>query len=257
LILLLLEKNLLYTPMNLRVNRIIAFLALFLLPASLNAQFTYLDVTLGNSFMNVYKSENKSLKSKYDQTNLQINGLMRLRRNLGVGITVSVPIREGGRYYLLTDQSSGLSKYSSESKNIDLKYYFKESVKIAFNGRIYFGVKNNYYVDGRISMFSTTENLSFNMFGDTYTEKNKFSQLAPGFSVGLTPHIGENMYMNLNLAWDFYKYKDHGFKNGNSGSPDVYTIPKAYYSSDLIRFKSPVSDKALSFSFNVGLGYRF
>lgn len=243
--------------MNLRVNRIIALFSLFLLPASLYAQFTYLDVTLGNSFMNVYKSKNNSSKSKYNQTNLQVNGLWRFKRNLGVGMTVSVPIRQGGSYNLLTDQSSDLTKYSAESKNIDLKYYFKESLKIAFNGRIYFGVKNNYYVDGRISIFSTTENLSFNLPNKSYRENNKFSQLAPGFSVGLTPHIGENMYMSLSLAWDFYKYKDHGFKNGNSGSPDVYTIPKAYYSSDMMRFKSPVSDKALSFSFNIGLGYRF
>ncbi|MDD2982135.1 MAG: hypothetical protein PHQ74_01990 [Crocinitomicaceae bacterium] len=240
--------------MNHRANLLIALIALFFLPTSLHAQFTYVDVTLGNSFMNVYKSGSK--KSKYDQTNLQINGLWRFRRNFGVGITASVPIREGGRYYLLTNQSSGLTKHSYDLKGLDLKYYFSESMKIAFNGRIYFGVKNNYYVDGRISMFSTTENLSFIMGGKTYTENNKFNQLAPGFSVGLNPHIGENMYFNLNLAWDFYKYKNHGFKNGNSGIPEAYILPNGSF-SELMAFKSPVSDKALSFSFNIGLGYRF
>jgi hypothetical protein len=243
--------------MNFRVNRITTILAIIFLPASLFAQFTYLDVTLGNSFMNVYKSENKSFKSKYIQTNLQVNGLWRFKRNFGIGVTASVPIREGGRFYLLTDPINGLEKYDKDAKNIDLNYYFSESLKIAFNGRIYFGVKNNYYVDGRISMFSTTENLSFNMFGNTYIEKNKFNQLAPGFSVGLTPHIGENMYMNLNLAWDFYTYKDHGFKNGNSGNPNEYVIPSASSSSSVIKFRSPVSGKALAFSFNVGLGYKF
>ncbi|MDD2982136.1 MAG: hypothetical protein PHQ74_01995 [Crocinitomicaceae bacterium] len=243
--------------MTLRANLIITALVLIILPIPLQAQFTYLDISLGNRFTNI--SGDKNFKTKYDQTNIQINGLWRFKRYFGIGATASVPVREGGTYRLKVARKYQpiVIPHSYGQSNLDFKYYFTESTKVAFNGRIYGGIKGNFYLDGRISMFSMTENLSFTNLGKKYSETNKFSQIAPGFSVGLNPHLGKYLHMNLNLSWDFYTYKDIGFKNGNTSKKDTYYIESAESNIGSFKFKSQVIEKATTFSFNFGLGYKF
>lgn len=239
--------------MKYRLNRIITDLTLIILPVSLQAQFTYVDASLGNRFATI--SENV-YKTQYYQTNVHVNGLWRFSRHFGVGMTVSMPIYEGGRYSIQTTTSDKrIVRSDRVIRGAAFKYYFTESTKFAFNGRIYGGVKGSFYLDGRISIFSMSENLSFNNVGNTYGEIKKFSQLAPGFSIGMNPHLGKNLYMNLNLSWDFYKFKDVGFSNGNTVKKDTYY----FYSDDnqSFSFKSQVLDKATAFSINFGLGYKF
>lgn len=243
--------------MNFRVNRVITALAIIILPLTLQAQFTYLDVSLGNRFTKISSSGDVSNKTQYNQTNVQINGLWRFKRHFGAGITASIPIYEGGKFGIKTTDGEVKLKGNYLLKNSLFKYYFTESTKIAFNGRIYAGIKGNFYLDGRISMFSMTENLSFTNLGKKYSETNKFSQIAPGFSVGLNPHLGKYLHMNLNLSWDFYTYKDIGFKNGNTSKKDTYYIESAESNIGSFKFKSQVIEKATTFSFNFGLGYKF
>lgn len=241
--------------MTLRANLIITALVLIILPIPLQAQFTYLDISLGNRFTNI--SGDKNFKTKYDQTNIQINGLWRFKRYFGIGATASVPVREGGTYRLKVARKYQpiVIPHSYGQSNLDFKYYFTESTKVAFNGRIYGGIKGNFYLDGRISIFSITENLAFTNLDQNYSETNKFNQFAPGFSIGMNPHLGKYLYMNLNLSWDFYKYNDRGFKNGNTVEKDAYYvfIPNDYSYT----LKTQVPEKGLVFSFNFGLGYRF
>jgi hypothetical protein len=241
--------------MNFRLNRIIVVLALIILPVTLQAQFTYLDVSLGNRFTTISKTDNDSYKTQHYQTNVQINGLWRFKRHFGAGITASIPVYEGGKYAIQTTGANIIVFGNYAIRNTLFKYYFTESTKVALNGRIYGGIKGNFYLDGRISIFSMTENVSFTNLGSNYGETNKFSQFAPGFSIGMNPHFGKNLYMNLNLSWDFYKYKDIGFRNGNTLEKDTYFI----YAPDnySFKFKSQVIEKATAFSINFGLGYKF
>ena len=130
---------------------------------------------------------------------------------------------------------------------------FKESAKVSVNGRLYGGIKGNFYLDGRISMFSITEYLFSYFPGNSYSEENKFKQIAPGFSIGMQPHLGKNVTMNINMGWDFYKFKDTGFKN--AGPSEKYLVPTEFYEQNY--FKSQLPDKQRAFSINIGFGYFF
>ncbi len=240
--------------MNLHKSQLIVLLAVLFLPAVSFSQFTYLDISLGNKFMKM--SEGKSYRAnKYNQTNLQLNGLWRFRRHFGVGASASIPIRHGGKFNLSTSNGSYINKYSQGSSSVTYDYFYKESARFAINGRIYGGIKANFYFDGRISFFTYREYLTYIKPAPGKTlEENSFKQIAPGFSVGMQPHLGRNLYLNFNLSWDFYSFKNVGFKNGLVDNPDTYPVVEY---SNVIYFKSEMPAKTTAFSFNFGLGYFF
>ena len=237
-----------------RKFRYIIIIALILSPISVYSQFTYIDISVGNKFMKFSKQRFESYRSKYNQTNIHVNGLWRFKRHFGIGMTASIPVRQGGKYLIIGENGHGLNKYEIDPTKLNFNYYFKESAKVSFNGRLYGGVKGNFYLDGRISFFSFTEHLMSNYPGLTYSEENKFKQIAPGFSIGMQPHLGKNITMNINMGWDFYKFKDVGFKN--AGPTESYLAP-IYQSYDSTFFKSQLPDKKAAFSINIGLGYFF
>ncbi len=242
--------------MNFRESHLIVLLATLFLPAVLFSQFTYLDISLGNKLMNIHKSKNNSYKTKHSQTDIQINGLWRFKRHFGVGASVSVPVRKSGNFNLQTSDGDFLNKYNQAQSPVEYDYYFKESAKFAVNGRIYAGIKANLYFDGRISFFNFKEYLILERpLPVEVLEENSFKQIAPGFSVGMRPHVGRKLFLNFNLAFDFYTFKDTGFKNGLVNGV-VGEYPTVKY-SEVHYFKSQMPDKKTAVSFNFGLGYFF
>lgn len=237
--------------MNLQKKQLVILLSFLIFPVVIFSQFTYLDISVGNKFMKISKQKH-SYTNRYNQTNIHVNGLWRFTRQFGIGATASIPIRQGGKYNIQAEDHNTISKIDMEHYGIPLDYFFRESAKFSINGRIYAGIKRNFYVDGRISMFSFTENLTVNAKS---LEKNTFKQVAPGFSIGMQPHLSEKLFMNLNMSFDFYKFKDIGFKNGNKlNNPDTYGIP-VY--TNMVYFKSQVPEKKMAFSANLGFGYFF
>lgn len=243
--------------MNLRKfrNIIIITISIVLSPISLYSQFTYIDVSLGNKIMKVSNQKVGRYINNYVQTNIHVNGLWRFKRHLGIGITASIPIRNGGKYMIITESGSKVNKYDINTSKYSWDYFYTESAKVAFNGRLYAGTKANFYVDGRISIFSFTEHLTLERATIEELEKNVFKQVIPGFSVGLQPSLSKNIFLNINLSWDFYKFKDVGFKNGSGPSSDTYYTPYSQY--EMLAFKSQIPEKKLGFSANVGVGYFF
>ena len=240
--------------MNSQKSQLIAIMAFLFLPTLLFSQFTYIDVSVGNRFMKMSQSQVRKITSTYNQTNIHVNGLWRIRRHFGVGVTASVPLRQGGKYRLTSFNGSAVTKYTIPS-DIDFDYHFNESAKVAFNGRLYGGIKGNFYLDGRISIFSMTEHLNVKYYGYSLLENNVFKQIAPGFSVGMQPHFGKKVFMNVNMSWDFYTFKGTGFKNGNYNTNESYYVDIP--DGDSFSFYSAVPDKKSVFSINLGLGYFF
>ncbi len=237
-----------------RIHRYIIIVAFLSLPCALFSQFTYLDVSIGNKFMKI-SNRKEGYGNRYNQTNIHVNGLWRFRRHLGVGMTASIPVRQGGKFNILIDKGFTLNQYDMNNSSRQWNYFFTESSKFSLNGRIYGGIKGNFYIDGRISFFSFTENLTINTNSLNVLEKNTFNQMAPGFSIGMQPHLGKKVFMNLNLSWDFYRFKDIGFKNGNGATPEIYDA--LISNSTIVSFKSQFPDKKAAFSANIGLGYFF
>ena len=220
------------------------------------SQFTYIDVSVGNRFMTIAETKDMNTRSRYNQTNIQVNGLWRFMRNFGVGVSASIPVRQGGKYYINTVDASFFHAGFFNSVS-DFDYHFEESAKVAFNGRLYGGTKGNFYVDARMSIFTFREVLKIDISSYEYvfpvkvSERNEFRQFAPGFSVGMNPHLSKNIFMNLNVGFDFYRFENVGFKK--AGISETYTI-QSYHS---VNFKSQLPDKRYAFSANIGLGYFF
>ena len=233
-------------------HRYLLILVLFLAPIPLYSQFTYIDVSIGNRFMKIAKEKHTYYSTIYNQTNIHVNGLWRFNTYFGVGITASIPIRQGGTYWIIDENEQVLSTSDLQNAVLHLDYYFKESMKVSVNGRIYSGTKENFYLDGRISFLNFNEYLTSFYYTTNYIEENKFRQIAPGFSIGVQPHLTKNLSMNLNIGLDFYKFKEVGF--GSTGS-DAFLIHFDAYKTTYI--KSQLPDKSIAFSANIGVGYFF
>ena len=202
--------------------------------------------------MKISRAKSNITASTYNQTNIHVNALWRFKRHFGIGATASLPLRQGGKFDIQAEDHNTLNENTFQQLGIPLDYFFDESAKVSVNGRIYGGIKGNFYLDGRISMFSFRENLTLNTSQEL--EKNTFKQVAPGFSIGMQPHLNRNLFMNLNMSFDFYQFKDTGFKNGSGVNSDAYGV--SMY-SDIVYFKSQMPEKKMAFSANIGFGYFF
>lgn len=225
-------------------------------PFSSSAQFTYIDLTVGNRFMTLAPQKEDNYRTRYNQTNIQVNGVWRIKRNLGVGMTASIPVRQGGKAYITTADNDIFNAEAFFSPT-QFDYHFQESAKVAFNGRLYGGIRGSFYLDARVSIFTFSEHLMINVnSGGAYSslstkEINKYKQVAPGFSVGMNPHLSKNVYMNLNMSWDFYKFKDAAFSK--AGPTETYN----FYSYKHVALKTQLPEKRYAFAVNFGLGYFF
>lgn len=257
------------------------FILFILLPGSSIAQFMYLDVGLSQSKLKLNKIGVFGKQTKLNTTGLQVGGLWRFNRFLGVGIDVGIPIAQKSTFTFYGSKTDPFSPafsdfnkgYSSSRYWVyDLDYSLKQSVKLGLVGRVFFAGTSNLFVDLKFSTLKIKESLILNRMakaaivdynyydesrpaveGLAINEKKEELSIIPGFAIGWQPHLGERFFMNMNLGFDFYIFK----KNPSFS----YVIPYDYDSYQKREYHVNIASQAvgtkLVFSGNLRFGMFF
>jgi hypothetical protein len=252
----------------------LAFFTLFCAPA-FHAQFTYIEVGVNNT--NVIYGTNlvNSFRTDYHGLSLRLNAISRITRNIGIGGEVSIPLLQGNSFSFrnsrtLTDGE--FTSFETAQTNIyspqEFDYKFKNSIVGTFLGRFYFSTKLNPYLDIKFSYLNVTELFVFkrayipsiDQFGQVvpgipesdlkYEKIHKL--IVPGFTMGLQPHLNDNLFFNLNLGMDFYRFESGGFSY-----PIIYSQDQLNYSDKIVVLESMARNTKIGVSINLGFGYFF
>lgn len=255
------------------------YFLLFFIPLSSSAQFTYVDLGITQSKILMAGKSLYSKQTRVHVTEFNLGGLVRFRRHLGIGLDLGIPIAQksaysfrGGRYE--DNLSTGIVE--DRYKPQEFEYTIRQSAKLKLIGRVYFGVKSNWFLDLRVSALKLKSNLvleraaqeEFNNGNFSYFrpaleavsihEKQDDLFIIPGLAIGFQPHLGERFFMNFNLGFDFYTFKGDGFS---------YSVPwETYYSNQqgveslierVATITSPPAATKLSLSGNIRFGMFF
>lgn len=258
---------------------------LWLIPNSVIAQFTYIDVGFSQSNLTLNADRKNSVRqvTTLNTTQFHIGGLWRFNRFFGVAIDAGIPIAQKSKFTLkfaeATSPTISVSgNYFDNSTEFRYKpysfdYTFKQSIQIGFIGRAFFGATNA-FIDVRISTLKLKENFVFQRMqhqaintgysseyrpfvkAENINEKHEKLVIIPGFAVGWQPNLGERFFMNFNLAYDFYMLNKSSFS---------HIVPYRYsynssgssYAEYYVKLESQVTKTKLAITGSVRFGMFF
>jgi len=277
--------------------RILCFVFIFVgISTTTYGQFTYLEGGFG---LNTYKSNKSILITstpyvKYTNLDLHLAANFRIVRFFGIGVQVGIPVYQKSKFDFNRSERvdyyhniihgvsfPGFEYVDAKFKPKEYNYELKQSASVAISGRFYVDKFINSYIDVRLSIFNLSENFTFVrdsiqggvaydnggqpiwMIGEpawNVHDKINRLQIIPGFSIGASPRIWKNLFVNINVglniflmkkaSFDYYipyEYQINYISNGNSTALFNY-----------LHMRSPLAEKVkAAFNMNFGIGYVF
>lgn len=265
--------------MKIKNSIIYLLLLIWLNPFNASAQFTYYDVGVTQAKVLIIGKSLHDTQTKILATELHVGGLWRFARNFGVGLDLGIPMIQKSKFSYRDDyyrDNFRLGNLEERYKPQEFDYTFKQSPRLALIGRIYFGIRSNWFLDARLSASKIKSKLDVERIAQVEVNPGNLSYyrpalealsihekqddffIIPGFALGFQPHIGERFFMNFNLGFDFYTFKESKFS---------YDIPwSVYYSSNgvtesvverVLTVASPPAETKLSISASIRFGMFF
>lgn len=241
---------------------------MLVMPFFCEAQFGYLGGGVGFRTTTFYKEpEIFGEKTKYVPLTLEVSGMYRPLRFLGVGATVSFPVYQSSEYSLGNTEGSGgyrfegfgTSAYGSlaypEFIPQKFEYTFEQSIAFTLKARLYAVQTAGIYFDIRFTTLSLTETFIMERASrdptvqENYNNTENIRLFMPGLAMGIQNHISQKIYIDFSANFDFMNVRNVGFAHTvsykNSGSVKYVT------------FKDQVGGKHSSFGLQLSLGYVF
>ncbi|MDD2982133.1 MAG: hypothetical protein PHQ74_01980 [Crocinitomicaceae bacterium] len=251
----------------------------WIIPYNGVAQFTYFDVGITQAKVLIMGKSLKDTQTKILSTEFHVGGLWRFARNFGVGLDAGIPMTQKSKvdyrdaYYR---NNFVLGNLEERYKPQKFDYSFEQSARLALIGRIYFGVNYNWFLDARLSTVKLKSNFEMERIaqeaenpGSNYSyrpaivavsihEKHDQLLIVPGFAIGFQPHLGKRFFMNFNVGFDFYTFKENNFSHAIPWSA-YYSLYGVYESviERVITFTSPPAETKMSLSASVKFGMFF
>ncbi len=212
-------------------------------PISGITQFTYFGFGLSQSNLTVNANRMTSVKqaTALNTTQFHLGGLWRFNKFAGVGLDVGIPIFQKSKYAMKffdgeSPHSTNYGWYFDESTEYrympqQMDYTFKQSAQLKLIGRVFVGGSANVFVDLGVSALKFHERFVFERMAhkvinsnsasnyrpavkaESIHEKHEQFLIVPGFAIGWQPHIKDRFFMNINLAYDFYMFKEENFSH--------------------------------------------
>ncbi len=235
-----------------------------------NSQFSYYGVGVALRSTTFHKPEiSPGEKTKTKTTVFQVNGLYRPLRFLGLGATLSIPIKQSSTFSFSDAETNtrnpfeefGMSgDYSSNDNSAFIPetfdYTIEQSISVTLKTRLYAFIKSGLYFDLRFSIMSLTESLVIErdlQEGVPPIDINQVEKIGlfiPGFGVGLQENIGKRLYIDFSANFDFMNIKNKGFSEKvvyNGSNTELYTVI----------FEDQISGSKSSTVLQISLGYTF
>ena len=233
------------------------------------AQFSYLGAGVGFRTTTFYKPELVfGDKTKHVPVTLEVNGMYRPLRFLGLGATIGFPIYESSRFSLddakmdndYSFKGFAGSEYGSNANPEfipkEFGYSYEQSIAFTLKARLYALPKVGGYFDFRLTRMNLTENFVIKrdsqkpLVQEDYAYTEEIKLIIPGFGMGVQHHLSKNIYFDLSANFDFMTIRNNGFAH-----PVSYKVSYGKY--EFITFQDQISGKHTSFVLHFSLGYIF
>ena len=212
-----------------------AFAALLLFgPASSStAQITYASAGFGFSSTS-YKESQKAWRSTFSELNFQVQGLYRPGHQLGFGLVASVPFTSEKDLGFTWSGGDKLDVYKADLAydryNPDRwSYTIAHRPSLAAIVRFFAKGNANFYFDARAMFTSVEETFEFHrsakpFYSDGFdyygevealdiSEKNSYSVFAPGLFAGMSPHLKNNMFIDISAGLYLKQFGSSAFSH--------------------------------------------
>lgn len=254
-----------------------------MIPSITSAQFIYFGGDLGYTFT-TYNPGGILITNTtiHHQMKLNIYGMHRPLRFLGVGLGIGIPLIQGNNFsfdnsasstpdgsYFTDFEDYPISSIHDNFQPEEYSYDFKQSPSLFLFGRYYLDVSSSLFIDLRCSFFSVEEAFVFKRPSASISYYNSGNHTAylsaqninyykihklivPGFSMGFQPQFKNHLFFNMCVNFDFLNFGSDGFSYKLAHGWDF-----SYDKFEYVILNSQATGTKVAFSANVGLGYYF
>ena len=250
---------------------------ILLCAAPCTAQFAYVGMDLEYDRLRL-RGPNGRPTSITDY-NVVLSGQYRFIKNLSVGITYSVPIKQQVRTSFAGASTSDAGYFSDWGGATDRQaeyapdlyaYDLQRSSNLTAFARVFVNSKSGFHFDVRFTSTKVTESFIFMRSyssptydqGDleypaipfvAYSTQHVHSCFAPGLGIGFMPHLGEHFFLYAGSSIDFFNF---------TGPTFDYTIAYDYTGiyhdgNETVRIQSALVGHKNSISLHFGGGAYF
>lgn len=191
-------------------------------------------------------------------------------RRLGASVSVHLPMVQYNSYNFTKAETSSGTSFHGFADDADrtaytpdeLDYSIRHGFSAALSLRYFFKSKLNFFVAASASFSRTRESFTFVRYGNasgmdqngqwhpaveplTVEHEVSHDVLSPGLSLGLLPHVGERLFLDIRLGTELRRYAANGF-----------TV-EVQYEEGMARLESQARGNVFLLSFGFGAGYFF
>lgn len=261
------------------IGKYVLSLVLLVLALSAEAQYIYFGTGLGYE-ATPYRI-NYDAATVHNSFNWNISAMWRPLRNLGVGVTIGIPIYQGTRFSFgdsPTPDGSSFYNFRSTSSDSRIRYKPQEydydfvyGTSYTLNLRYFFAVQPDFYLDLNFTKLTITEqfkmktpskptqyeNINYTIqYGYVQAVDIDYSRghdlLIPGVGIGYMPNIAEHLKLDFYFGIGFLNFKEDPFVFQVAHDWDIVNDKTEY-----VDLTGQTEGLKTVLNFNVGLNYIF